>query len=136
MVEKLDLPCVTLMVADLRLDFMGGDRPAQLRGARSIDRAGRTSHRSPDAARIPVDPALRDGIRRGPRRIGRSNAKQLEASHRPQALGELPIIEPAPVPFLPRADYCVEDDCKRDQQLERRLLEPQVWSHESGETQA
>ena len=44
----------------------------------------------------------RHRVGRSARRIGRGDAEQFEAAHRPQPLGQLAIIEPAAVPFVAR----------------------------------
>ena len=135
-IEHLDLVRVPLVVADLRRDLIFGDRLGQPRRAWSVDRAGRAAHRSPDAAGVPVDPSFRNGVGFGARRVGGGDSEQLEASHRPQPLGELPVIEPPPVPFVARSDCRIEDDRQRDHHLDRGELELQVRRHEGAQAQA
>src|SRR5947209_9256606 len=100
MVERLDLLGIAKVVADLRLDLMLGDRLAELRGTRAVDRSRWTRQCPPDPARVPIDPALGHRIGLGARRVRRRNAEQLEAAHGPQPFGKLAIVEPAAVPFL------------------------------------
>ena len=136
MVEQLDLPCIPLVIANLRLNLMVGDRVPQPRGANLINCARGTTHRPPDAARVPIDPALGHRIGLCPRRVGRGNAEQLERAHWPQPFCELAIVEPSAVPLLPLADDRIEHDCDRDQQLECCLLELYARRHEGPEAEA
>src|SRR5687768_17944555 len=112
---------------------MVGNRIAEQVCALRIDRAAGTAHRAPDAARIPVDPALWYRVGRSPGWIGRGNAEHLEAAHRPQPLGELAIVEPAPMPFVASADVRVEDDRERDHDLRGGEVELVLRRHECAE---
>src|SRR3954453_12059640 len=111
--------CVPLVISDLRGNFIFGDRLGQSRRAWSVERTRGAAHRAPNAARVPVDPALGHWIGVGARRIGRGDAEELEAARWPQPLSELTVIEPTPMPFEACPNLRIEDDRKRDPHLER-----------------
>ena len=61
--------------------------------------------------------------------------EQLQAAHRPQPLGKLAVIEPAPMPLEACPDLRIEDDREGDHYLERGEFEFEVRRHECAEAE-
>ena len=122
-IEKLDLLGIALMVADLRFDLVGGDCMPEARRALAVDDAGGAPHGSPDAARVPVDPSLRNRVGLRARRVRRCDAEELQCAHWPQSfVASWRVIKPAAVPLLAFSDDRVEKDRQRDQKFKCSFL--------------
>ncbi len=91
-IEAAELQGSPAVVVDLGLHFLVCDRGRQVRKPRGVDAPGGTAYRLPGARRVPFDPALGHRVRGRPRRVWSRHGEHLQAAHRPQAFGHLPIV--------------------------------------------